>query len=88
MDTRKSVDNTGGKLQTSCLNWLNPAGGFESQHNALCHYSPTCDENAEVHIAVPGSNDAIMWCGNVCGKCANKITASHRTAIRSEVKHA
>lgn len=75
-------------MKTECLNQVNSAGGFAANHNALCHYSPTCDENTEVHIAVPGSNDGLMFCSNVCARCANKITASHKNAIRSEVKHA
>jgi hypothetical protein len=70
-----------------CLYQINTAGGFEPQHNHLCGYRG-CDENAEEHIAVPGSNDSLMWCGNVCSGCSKKIQAGHKSAVISGVKYA
>lgn len=71
---------------TVCLHQTNPAGGFEAMHNHLCGYAG-CEENVEVHVAVPGST-TLIFCANVCNACAKKLKNKHDGVVISEVKYA
>lgn len=59
---------------TECLHEANPNGGFANQHGRLCWYNRACFADAVVHVRVLDMG----WCGNVCGKCADRLDKHHR----------
>ena len=59
---------------SGCLHEANPAGGFARQHGGLCWYSRDCFSDAIVHVRVLDTR----WCGNVCGRCRDKLAKTHR----------
>lgn len=83
----RMIDNTSPTLEahrasTECLHELNPAGGFGRQHKRLCGYHPECFEDAVVHVRVVDRG----WCGNVCGKCRDRISREHRVAVSENLR--
>lgn len=66
---------------TECLYELNPFGGLSGTHRLFCGYGD-CDETAVGHIRVVDRG----WCGNVCGKCGNKIKNGRRVVEDKQLR--
>ena len=65
-----------------CLHELNPSGGFSGSHGLFCGYRPECYTEATVHVRVTDRG----WCGNVCGKCRERIGREHRIAVDGRLR--
>jgi hypothetical protein len=66
---------------TECLHELNAFGGFQGTHGRFCGYGD-CDDDATTHIRVIDRG----WCGNVCGKCKDRIARTHRVAVETKLR--